>query len=313
MVDRLSEQLPPRHPDPLRDGYVRMVRAAGGRGRLLPTGFGRVHVITAGDGSPVIHLHGNNTSSLSHLMLLEHLPTVRSYLVDRPGFGLSDPSPFPRGSFRTCAVRCVDAVLDGLGLESAVLAGASGGGNWALWYALDRPQRVRGIALLGSAPLLPGARIPSGIRVLATPVLGQLLSRIAKPDRRMLLRLMASVGEGETIVLHPDLLTSLLETARDPVASAANVAEFQALLSPFGVRAATRIGPDELRRLGVPTLMIWGDHDPVVAVADARAAAALMPDARLEVLPGGHVPWLGNTERVAQLLQDFTRSLPHPQ
>jgi pimeloyl-ACP methyl ester carboxylesterase len=56
--------------------------------------------------------------------------------------------------------------------------------------------------------------------------------------------------------------------------------------------------------------MIWGDHDPVVSLAHARAAAALVPDARLEVLRGGHVPWLGNTQRVAALLQDFERSLP---
>jgi pimeloyl-ACP methyl ester carboxylesterase len=88
------------------------------------------------------------------------------------------------------------------------------------------------------------------------------------------------------------------------------VAEFQALLSPLGTRSATRIRPDDLRRLAVPTLMIWGDHDPVVSVADARAAADLIPDARLEVLPAGHVPQLGNPEQVAGLLKDFIRSRP---
>jgi pimeloyl-ACP methyl ester carboxylesterase len=56
--------------------------------------------------------------------------------------------------------------------------------------------------------------------------------------------------------------------------------------------------------------MIWGDHDPVVSVTDARAAADLIPDARLEVLPAGHVPQLGNPERVAALMEDFTRTLP---
>jgi pimeloyl-ACP methyl ester carboxylesterase len=56
--------------------------------------------------------------------------------------------------------------------------------------------------------------------------------------------------------------------------------------------------------------MIWGDHDPVVGVADAREVANLIPDAQLEVLPAGHVPQLGNPQRVAALLQDFTRSRP---
>jgi pimeloyl-ACP methyl ester carboxylesterase len=307
MVTQLDQTPDPRHPEPLRRHYDQMVRAAGARSRFIRTGSARTHVIEAGQGPAIVHLHGNNTSSLSHLMLLEHLTGVRSFLVDRPGSGLSDPDDFPRDAFRESAVRFVDDVLDELRLESAVLAGASGGGTWALWYALARPERVGGLVMLGSVPLLPGARIPPGIRLVATPLVGTLLTRTLRPGRRMLLGLMSSVGEGDTILRHPDLLDSLVDAARDPVAVAANVAEFQALLSPLGRRRATRIQPDDLRRLAVPTLMIWGDHDPVARVADARKVAELIPDARLEVLPAGHVPQLGNPERVAVLLQDFTR------
>lgn len=297
----------------MREGFERMVRAAGGQGSFIQRRSGRVHVIEAGDGPPVVHLHGDNTSSLSHLMLLQHMTEVRSYLVDRPGRGLSDPEEFPRNSLRLCAIRFVDDVLDELRLESVVLAGASGGGTWAVWYALARPDRVRGLVLLGSVPMLPGARIPLGIRVMATPVLGHFLIRTVKPGRGMLLRLMSSVGEGDTILRHPDLLDSLIDAAHDPVATRANMAEFRALLSPLGTRSASRICADDLRRLGVPTLMIWGDHDPVMSVERARAAADLMPDARLEVLAAGHVPQLGNPERVAAMIDDFTRSLPSRQ
>lgn len=299
----------PAHPPRLRGRYDRMVQSAGARGRYirLPSG-GAVHVIEAGDGPPVVHLHGNNTSSLSHLMLLAHLTAVRSFLIDRPGFGLSDPGMFPRRTFRQHAVRFVTGVLDDLGLDSAVLVGASGGGAWALWCALDRPERVRGLVMLGAVPLLPGARIPLGIRLVATPLLGEVLNRGVRPGRRMLLHLMTSMGEGDTILRYPDLFESLIDAAHDPVATAANRAEFQALLSPFDTRSATRIRPDDLRRLAVPTLMIWGDHDPVVSVADARVAAHLIPDARLEVLAAGHVPQLGNSERVAQLVQEFALS-----
>jgi len=51
--------------------------------------------------------------------------------------------------------------------------------------------------------------------------------------------------------------------------------------------------------------MIWGDRDPVVTLAQARAIAAEIPHARLEALPAGHVPQLGNPDQVAALLQDF--------
>jgi pimeloyl-ACP methyl ester carboxylesterase len=310
MATELNRPHVPGHPARLQERYDGMVGSAGARGRFIRRQSGRVHVIEAGDGPPVVHLHGNNTSSLSHLMLLEHMTTVRSYLVDRPGIGLSDPDAFPRKSFRQCAVRFVDEVLDELQLESVVLVGASGGATWAFWFALAHPERVRGLVMLGSVPLLPGARIPAGIRLMATPIVGDALSRTVKPSRRMLLKLMSSVGEGDTILRHPELLDSLLDAARDPIATAANVAEFRALLSPLGVRRVTRIRPDDLRRLAVPTLMIWGEHDPVVSLTDARAAADLIPDARLEVLPAGHVPQLGHPERVAALLEAFLRSLP---
>ena len=126
-------------------------------------------MVTAGDGPPVVHLHGTNTSSLSHLMLAGRTPGLRSYLVDRPGCGLSDPDSFQPGHFREYAVDFVGDVLDALDLEPRVLVGASGGGIWATWYALAHPERVRGLVMLGSVPTLPGGRIPLPLRLAATP------------------------------------------------------------------------------------------------------------------------------------------------
>ena len=179
-----------------------------------------------------------------------------------------------------------------------------------MWCALDHPERVRGLVLLGSVPLLPGSRIPVPIRIIATPALGDVLTRVLRPGPRMLRHLMSEMGEGDTILRHPELFESLIDAARDPLASAANVAEFQSLLTPFGTRARTRVRPDDLRHLTVPTLMIWGDHDPLVPVPQARAVARLIPDAVLEVLPAGHVPQLGHPQLVALLVERFVESLP---
>jgi len=60
--------------------------------------------------------------------------------------------------------------------------------------------------------------------------------------------------------------------------------------------------------VAVRTVMIWGDRDPVVSVADARVAAELIPRACLEALPAGHVPRLGHPARAAELLTDLTRA-----
>jgi pimeloyl-ACP methyl ester carboxylesterase len=283
-------------------------RPSGG-GRHIEVRSGRgVCVIESGEGPPVVFLHGSSTSSLSLLPVLERLEGVRAIAVDRPGFGRSEPVRVPRERLRDAAVEFLDEVLDELGLETSAFAGNSMGGTWALWYALARPERVRRVVLLGSAPLLPGTRPPLPLRVTAAPLVGDLLPRVLKPNRKMLLRLMASMGEEDTIVRYPELIESIVAAARDPIASATNLTELRAIISPLGFRPSAMIHPDELRRLNVPTLIIWGDHDPVGTADVAREAARLIPRAQLELLPAGHVPYLGHPQGVSELLTTFIRS-----
>jgi pimeloyl-ACP methyl ester carboxylesterase len=296
------------HPDEVRQIYERILAEAGVAHRYIKTRSGRrVHLVDAGEGPPVVLLHGGGTSSLSHLPLLAHLEGVRAIHVDRPGFGLSDPVQVPRGRYRGAAIEFVDEVLDGLELESCALAGASGGGLWALWYALAHPVRVRRLVLLTGVPLLPGTRFPVPLRLMVSPLIGDLLARV-KPSPKMVVRFMSAMGEKDTIARHPALIESLVAAGREPVATAAGLAEFRAVGSPFGFRPSLRVHPDDLRRLRAPTLVLWGDHDPTGSVEAARRTTSLIPNARLEVLPAGHVPWLGHPERVADTVSRFVRS-----
>jgi pimeloyl-ACP methyl ester carboxylesterase len=306
--DQAGEPVP-AHSDEVLEAYERMLGASPARSRSLAMRSGRrVHIVEVGEGPPVVFLHGSSTSSLSLLPVLERLEGVRAIAVDRPGFGLSEPVHVPRERFREAAIAFVDEVVAGLGLQTCALAGNSMGGTWALWYALARPDRVRRLVLLGSAPLLPGTRPPAPLRMMATPVVGDLLTRVVKPTAKMLVRLLASVGEGDTIVRYPDLLEALAAVGRDPVASTVNLEELRAGISPFGFRRSRFLHPDELGRLTVPALVFWGDHDPVGGVEVAQATARHIPQAQLELLPAGHVPYLGNPERVSELLSTFVRS-----
>jgi pimeloyl-ACP methyl ester carboxylesterase len=299
----------PAHSEEVVAVHQRILGASPARSRHIKVRSGRrVHVIEAGEGPPVLLLHGSSTSSLSVLPLLERVEGVRAIAVDRPGFGLSEPVQVPRERYRDAAIEFVDEVLDELGLETSALAGGSMGGTWALWYALARPERVRGLVLLTGAPLLPGTRSAAPVRVMAAPVVGDLLARVVKPNAKMVVRLMSSMGEKDTIVRYPDLIESMVAAGRDPIASAANLAELRAGISPLGFRRSMRVHPDELRRLTVPTLVVWGDRDPVGAVKVAQATARLVPTAQLEVLPAGHVPFLGHPDRVSELLSRFVRS-----
>jgi pimeloyl-ACP methyl ester carboxylesterase len=300
-----------RDPVPAHSGdcfeiHERMLGPSPAGSRYIDLRSGRrVHVIEVGEGPPVLFLHGSGTSSLSLLPVLERIEGVRAIAVDRPGFGLSEPVRVARERFRDAAVEFVDEVLHALELEASALAGNSMGGTWALWYALARPERVRRLVLLGSAPLLPGTSPPTPLRVMATPVVGDLLTHVAKPSPKRLVQLMSSVGEKDTIVRYPDLIEALVAVGSDPIASAANLAELRAVISPLGFRRSALVPGHELRRLAVATLLIWGNHDPVGAIDAARATAAAIPEARLEVLPAGHVPYLGHPERASELLSEF--------
>lgn len=291
------------HPEAVRKAHERMLSGGRASSRFirLPSGA-RVHAIEAGAGVPLLLLHGTSTSSLSHLPFLAGLTGVRAINLDRPGMGLSDPAPLT--PMRDAAVAFVDEAANALDLDAFSLAGASMGGIWALWYALAKPERVSRLALLGSAPLLPGTRPPALIRVMVAPLVGDLLSRVP-PSERMVVRLMGAMGERETIVDHPALLAALLAAAKDPIAARANLNEFRAITTPFGFKRRMMFTPGELGRVSVPTLLIWGDHDPVGSVDAARGASRLIRDSQLEILPGGHVPWLGNPDRVARLLSAF--------
>jgi pimeloyl-ACP methyl ester carboxylesterase len=298
----------PRHPAAVLAVNTRILSLSPARARDIKVGSGRrVHVIEAGEGPPIVLLHGTSTSSLLFLPLLERLEGLRAIAVDRPGFGLSDPAGVPRERFRTGAVEFLDQVLDELELDTAALAGNSMGGTWALWYALARPARLHRLVLLGAAPLLPSTRVPPPLRVMATPVVGELLQRLTKPSPKLVVRMMASMGEKDTIINYPDQIQALVAAGNDPVMSEVNLAELRTAISPIGFRPSLRVRPDELRQLTVPTLLLWGDHDPVGAVKVAQATAELIPNAHLEVLPTGHGPRLGNPDRTAELVSKFVR------
>jgi pimeloyl-ACP methyl ester carboxylesterase len=293
--------------------YERLLAEAPVNGRHVELATGnRVHLLERGAGPPVVLLHGTGTPAGFWLPLLPELNGVRAIVPDRPGVGLSDPIDLPQDRFRETAVAWLDHLLDTLELDATTLTGHSGGGVWALWYALARPDRVKRLVLLG-VPTLPKTRCPLPIRLAGTPGLGPLLSRLAPPTPESTLRFAGAMGERTTLARHPDLVDLLVAAGRDPVNDRAATAEFRALLSPFGLlsrsgwRRRSRVRPDELRQLAMPTLVIWGERDPVGGIPVARAVTELIPDARLEVLPTGHGPWLGEPVRTAAAMTEFAR------
>jgi pimeloyl-ACP methyl ester carboxylesterase len=300
------------HSAEVRQVYERVLAGASVRSRHVEVAGDRVHLLEKGAGPPVVLLHGTVDSAGFFLPLLNELEGVRAMAPDLPGVGLSDPIGFPRHRYRETAVAWLDGLLDVLELDAAALLGHSGGGVWVLWYAMAHPDRVKRLVLIGP-PALPKTRCPLPIRLIATPGVGKLLSRLVPPSPKSVLRLASFMGEKATLAGRPDLVDLLVATGRDPIAAASARAEYRALVSPFallsfsGFRRHSRVRPDELRQLAMPTLVVWGEQDPLGSVSVAQAVTELIPHARLKVLPTGHAPWLGQPAQTAATVADFVR------
>jgi pimeloyl-ACP methyl ester carboxylesterase len=218
-----------------------------------------------------------------------------------------------RGQFREDAAQWVGRLLDALGLDRVALAGHSMGGLWALWYALARPERVASLVLL-APPQLPGTRCPFPFRVMATPVLFRSVQRVSPPSSHSSLQFAKMMGEGDTLVDHPDLIDVMVAAGKDPVIASTNVNEARAIISPLalvtpsGFRRDLRLRPDELGRISARTLLIWGDREPLGTVQVAKDIARLMPNATLEVVRAGHAPWIGEPDLTAKLINEFACS-----
>lgn len=269
-----------------------------------------VHVLDDGpddaEGSPILFLHSGGTFGALFAPLLARIEGTRTIAMDRPGFGLSDEFEYRPATYRQTIIDTVVGALDELGIEQVDLAGNSNGGYWSLVFALARPERVRRIALLGSLPALPGTSPPLPLRLYTVPVVNRLLGGMfLASSRDDVIEKYDIFGEGETIQQYPGLIRAIQARDAQPHAHELDIGEMTSLLTLRGWRASNRLRETELRDVRQPALVIWGEDDPLGTPGDVRETIETIPDARLESLDGGHVPWLGNPEVCARHLREF--------
>lgn len=151
-------------------------RAAGLTARPAP--YGQVNPLQAavhdGPGPAVVLLHGQPGTGLDWQWVVPLLTADFTVVVpDRPGYGCTGG---PATGFAGNAAAVLE-LLDRLGLGRAVLVGHSWAGGVALQAAVDHPGRVAGLVLVSSVG--PGGAVNWEDRLLAAPVLGELLAGTA--------------------------------------------------------------------------------------------------------------------------------------
>lgn len=270
-----------------------------------------VRVLEAGDGPPLVFVHGSGMSASTWAPLLPYLAGFRLIAFDLPGFGLSDAFDYTGRSLRGHAVAQLNSLFDALDLEQAAVIGTSLGGMWALCLAVDAPQRITAVASLGvPAVALPGMRGDPFFTALSTPGLRHVVASLGSPSVAVTRRSLARGAIGPSAAQRaPDGFFDVVHQGmRQPGFRTAMLSHMWLAMRRGRPRPQNFLSDAELQHIAVPVLMIWGDEDPYGAPEIGRRAAALIPNAQLEVIPGRHAPFLDDPQRCGALINELLRS-----
>lgn len=256
-----------------------------------------LNVETAGEGPPVVLLHGFTGSAATWAAHTDGFSAHHTVVaVDLLGHGLSDAPEDPRRYRLGFCIEDVLAVLDRLGIARASLLGYSMGGRVALAVAIAAPERLTALVIESASP---------GIRDA-----GARRERAARDEE-----LAKSILEGGVEAFvdrweHQPLFASQRALA-DPVRLALRAQRLRG--NALGLANSLRglgqgVQPplhDFLPQIPVPTLIVVGALDETYT-AVAREMSEMIPDSRLAVVPGaGHAVHLEQPEHFRQMVLEF--------
>ncbi|MCA1575229.1 MAG: alpha/beta hydrolase [Acidobacteria bacterium] len=260
----------------------------------------RVHYQEAGhrSGPPMILIHGFASSTLvwSKVFLEFAAKGYRVIVPDLLGYGYSAK---PRDFDYTIAAqaRMVDRLLDKLGLAVAIIVGSSYGGAVAATIALDCPERVERLVLVGAVTNNAPTKYLL-MRLFSSPLIGDFLSPLLLGSRRLLKRRMRQVYDRHSWVLDDQRV----EARHQPLRTAATQRAI--------IRTVRRWDADRIQReahlITQPTLLLWGDNDPEVPLRYGEQLHDAIRDARLIVFRNcGHLPHEEFPQAFTEVVSDF--------
>ena len=263
----------------------------------------RIHYLHSGSGRPMLLLHGLVGSSRNWRNNLDGLAQHASvYAIDLVNMGKSQRVGKLDPGLRAAAHRIV-AVMDALELTEADIVAHSHGGAIALMLAALYPERVRRLILF--APANPYSRSGDPIVHTYSTSWGGLLARMLPyfPVRMQRHALGEIYGGADCVV--DSCLHEIVHGLRDPV-TLRHV--LRTVRCWFSERAKLKAA---LRRVRIPTLLVWGDRDFTVSLTSAVKLKRKLRGSELIVLPGvGHASFEETPEQANRIVLEWLERHP---
>jgi pimeloyl-ACP methyl ester carboxylesterase len=245
----------------------------------------RIHYLErAGAGTPVVLLHGLPGTAEDWNEVTPLLRGHRTIAIDRPGFGYSSGGyvKFDR------QVEIIDALLHWLHVSQPILVGHSYGGTTALAFAERYPAELRALVLVDAAA--GGTHVGSFeraqahvVKFLQLPVVHQ-ISNVT--FGQLLYTVSVDMTDGKAFhpqpvaTAHRHRVLAINMTSGNLKAYAGEELEANGVFDEVDAR---------LGSIHVPAIVIQGEQDELVKPNYGRKIAATLPDARLEMVHGGHM------------------------
>jgi len=280
------------HSGPRRAGPGQPRHAGPGEHITMPVIRGRILRVAVRDGNPAwppLLLCNGFGARLEMLQpFVDALDPRRAIIrFDMPGLGGSPAPLLPYHLGTTPPL--LSGLLDQLGYQQADVLGISWGGGLAQQFALRCPARVRRLVLVATTPgtlMVPGS--PRTLLRMLTPRRHQ--------DPGYPARLAGELFGGSTRE-DPSPARDLLHAVTRPGPARGS---FYQLLSLAGWTSLPR-----LPRLQRPALILAGDDDPIIPLANARIMHQLMPRSDLHIYHGGHLDLDLEAEPMAAIVEAF--------
>jgi pimeloyl-ACP methyl ester carboxylesterase len=265
-------------------------------GSLVDAGGVRLFYREVGAGTPLICLHGAGPGASGWSTFRRNVDAFASHyrtiVVDLPQFGRSDKVAIPGGRL-TFSARAMGQFMARLGIDRAHFVGNSMGGQVAMKLAIDAPNRVDRMVVMGASPVLHSVFAPTpveGVRLIMNYYRGA-----GGPSRDKMRWLL------QTIVSNPALVTDEMVEER-----------YQASMDPESVALFTGTPPvnedlfADLGKIAAPTLVVWGQDDRFGALDVGLLLLKKLQKARMYIIPKcGHWAHFEHPEEFNRLVLDF--------
>ncbi len=268
------------------------------KGKFVTVDAKKIHYIEAGDGSPVILIHG----FLYHTVMWKQniaalAEKFKVYAIDLWGFGYSERLKENEYSFERYGKQIV-RFMDALNIKKATLGGQSMGGGISVYVAANYPERVDRLILVGPA-VIPYPMTTMG-RIYQLPLIGEFINAI--PGDALMKNNIRTIWFYDKSKATDDYCQEVLQ----PLCIKGSYAGLMFILRNVLKEPYVEKEANLLAKMNIPTLIIHGREDKAVPLERSQKLNGLWKESKLVIFEkAGHTPHEEYPEKFNKLAIEF--------